>query len=73
MLKEQRKRRRLTQTQLGKLCNLSQSYISELERDNFFHSPTIKQIIAISKALNINPLDLTNYFIEKELSFHKNK
>ena len=71
MLKRQRKRRRLTQKQLGRLCNLSQGYISELEREEFFHSPTIKQVIAISKVLDLCPLDLSEYFIEKELCYKK--
>lgn len=71
MLKKQRKRRRLTQKQLARMCNLSQGYISELEREDFFHSPTIKQIIALSKALDLNPLEVSDYFIEKELCYKK--
>lgn len=67
VLKSNRKLKNLTQNKLSKLANISQSYISDLEKDYFVHSPTIKQIISLSEALSIEPRELAEYFIEKEL------
>ncbi|MDC2936213.1 helix-turn-helix transcriptional regulator [Clostridioides difficile] len=57
----------MTQRQLSKMTNISQSYISKLERECFYHSPTIKLIIELTKALEVDVLELTKYFIEKEI------
>ncbi|HGS9757348.1 helix-turn-helix domain-containing protein [Clostridioides difficile] len=67
VLKSNRKSKKLTQNQLSKLANISQSYISDLEKEYFVHSPTVKQIISLSKALSIEPRELAEYFIEKEI------
>lgn len=71
MIKSARKEKRITQAKLSELTGLSQSYISQLERPYFVHSPTVTQIIAISKALNLNPVILAEYFILKELNCNK--
>lgn len=68
MLKLLRKHNKLTQKQLGDLTGLHQSYISKLEDSNFHHSPTVTQIIALSNALDVNPIILAQYFIEKEIN-----
>ncbi|EOE7246013.1 TPA: helix-turn-helix transcriptional regulator [Clostridioides difficile] len=62
-----RTNKRITQRQLSKMTNISQSYISKLERECFYHSPTIKLIIELTKALEVDVLELTKYFIEKEI------
>ncbi|HFG9468100.1 TPA: helix-turn-helix domain-containing protein [Clostridioides difficile] len=67
VLKSNRKSKKLTQNQLSKLANISQSYISDLEKEYFVHSPTVKQIISLSKALSIEPCELAEYFIKKEI------
>ncbi|MGX9758867.1 helix-turn-helix domain-containing protein [Clostridioides difficile] len=67
VLKSNRKSKKLTQNQLSKLANISQSYISDLEKEYFVHSPTVKQIISLSEALSIDPCELAEYFIEKEI------
>ncbi len=67
VLKSNRKSKKLTQNQLSKLANISQSYISDLEKEYFVHSPTVKQIISLSKALFIEPSELAEYFIKKEI------
>ncbi|EGT3746512.1 helix-turn-helix transcriptional regulator [Clostridioides difficile] len=67
MLKISRTNKRITQRQLSKMTNISQSYISKLERECFYHSPTIKLIIELTKALEVDVLELTKYFIEKEI------
>ncbi|HSQ88708.1 helix-turn-helix transcriptional regulator [Romboutsia sp.] len=66
MIKSTRKKKCLTQLQLSNMTNLSQSYISRLEKTDFVHSPTITQIIAISKVLDLDPVILAKYFIRKE-------
>lgn len=68
MLKLLRKHNNLTQKQLAALTNINQSYISKLEQNKFYHSPTVTQIIALSNALNVNPIILAQYFIEKEIN-----
>lgn len=68
MIKTTRKRLRLTQRELAKRCNLSQSFLSELENKNNKKNVTIKQIIKIADGLNLNPRDLASWFIDKELN-----
>lgn len=68
MLKKARKNKNLTQMQLSAMTGISQSHISKLEQDKFIHSPTIRQVIALSEALEMNPLKLAEYFITKEIS-----
>lgn len=68
MIKTARKRQNLTQEKLAKRCNLSQSFLSELENKNNKKNVTIKQIIKIAYGLNLNPRDLASWFIDKELN-----
>lgn len=68
MIKSARRSKGITQSQLSKLTGISQSYISKLEKPYFLHSPTISQIISISKVLDIDPIELAKYFIIKELN-----
>ncbi|MGL5764024.1 MAG: helix-turn-helix domain-containing protein [Sarcina sp.] len=64
MLKTARERKGLTQKELAKLTNLSQSYISKLERiDLAPQFPSTKQIAVLAKELNICPISLINYFL----------
>ena len=67
ILKISRVNKKITQSQLSKMTNISQSYISKLERECFYHSPTITLIIELTKGLEVDALELTRYFIEKEL------
>ena len=68
MIKEARKKQRLTQNELAIKCNLSQSFLSELENKHKKKNITIKQIINISDKLKISPYELSNWFIDKELN-----
>ena len=68
MIKTTRKRQKITQKELAKRCNLSQSFLSELENKNNKKNVTIKQIIKIANELNLNPKDLASWFIDKELN-----
>lgn len=68
MIKRARLLKGLTQSELSEITGISQSYISKLEKPYFVHSPTITQVITISKALDIDPVSLARYFITKELN-----
>ena len=68
MIKEARKKQGLTQKELAIKCNLSQSFLSELENKHKKKNITIKQIINISDKLKISPYELSNWFIDKELN-----
>lgn len=71
MIKTSRKRQKITQKELAKRCNLSQSFLSQLENRNLRKNVTIKQIIKISSQLNINAYELAVWFIAKELRYHR--
>lgn len=68
LIKTTRKRQKITQKELAKRCNLSQSFLSELENKNNKKNVTIKQVIKIADGLNLNPRDLASWFIDKELN-----
>ena len=68
MIKEARKKQRLTQKELAIKCNLSQSFLSELEIKHKKKNVTIKQIINISNKLKISPYELSDWLIDKELN-----
>lgn len=69
LIKTTRKRQNFTQEKLAKRCNLSQSFLSELENRHKNKNVTIKQIIKIANGLNLNPKDLASWFIDKELNY----
>mgnify|MGYP003373222876 FL=1 len=73
MLKILRKQNGLTQSQLGKITGLSQSYISVLEKNYFVSSPTIRQVLILSDALGVDKVELFLYFAKKELEYIGNK
>lgn len=73
LLKILRKQKRLTQKELGELSGISQSYISNLEKNYLISSPTVRQILALSEALNVDEVELFLYFAEKELEFKSKK
>ena len=68
MIKEARKKQRLTQKELAIKCNLSQSFLSELESKHKKKNVSIKQIINISNKLKISPYELSDWLIDKELN-----
>lgn len=55
-LKEKRILANISQADLAERCNMSQSYVSRVERN--LKTPTIKAIEQFSNALNIHPYDL---------------
>ena len=68
MIKEARKKQRLTQKELAIKCNLSQSFLSELENKNNKKNVTIKQIVKLANILKINHHELSDWLIDKELN-----
>lgn len=70
MLKQARLKRGLRQKDISMYTGLSQGYVSKLENNCFKHSPTITQIVKLSILLDVDVLNLAEYFIEKELSFY---
>ncbi|MCD3351240.1 helix-turn-helix transcriptional regulator [Clostridium botulinum D/C] len=55
-LKEKRTLAKISQANLAKKCNMTQSYISRIERQ--LKAPTLKSLENLSNALNIHPCDL---------------
>lgn len=55
-IKEIRVEKGLTQIELARKANISQSYLSELESNK--KSPTLRQLCKIADALNVQPDEL---------------
>lgn len=72
MLKKARLNKKYTQNFLSKKTGISQSYISKLENSNK-HSPTIREILLLSKALDICPLCLSGWFMLKDSTINDSK
>lgn len=68
MIKTSREKQNLTQKEVALQCNLSQSFLSELENEQIKKNVTIRQIIKIAKALKLDPCELSCWFIKKELN-----
>ena len=49
-----RKKRRLTQEQLAETCDLSTSYIKQIESNKEFKNVSLTVILKISKALDVS-------------------
>jgi len=58
-IKEFRKIKKLTQTQLSEIVGISQNYLSEIERGKW--DIKLDLLIKISKALGVNPSKLIKY------------
>lgn len=68
MIKTSRKKQNLTQKELALRCNLSQSFLSELENKYIKKNVTIRQIIKIAHELKLDPCELSCWLIDKELN-----
>lgn len=61
-IKEYRVASCMSQSELSKMSGISQSYISRLENNDFFHkSPTLNVLEQIAIALQITPMLLLSY------------
>jgi len=68
LIKTSREKQNLTQKEVALQCNLSQSFLSELENKQIKKNVTIRQIIKIAQALKLDPCELSCWFINKELN-----
>lgn len=68
MIKTSREKQNLTQKEVALQCNLSQSFLSELENKQIKKNVTIRQIIKIAQVLKLDPCELSCWFINKELN-----
>ena len=59
-----RLKKRITQKQLADMIGVSQAYISKIE-SNEFVNVTIIEIIKLSKALSIDEIEISKYFLNK--------
>lgn len=64
IIRNTRLKKRITQKQLADLIGVSQAYISKIE-SNEFVNVTIIEIIKLSKALSIDEIEISKYFLNK--------
>ena len=64
IIRNTRLKKRITQKQLADLIGVSQAYISKIE-SNEFVNVTIIEIIKLSKALSIDEIEISIYFLNK--------
>ena len=64
IIRNTRLNKRITQKQLADLIGVSQAYISKIE-SNEFVNVTIIEIIKLSKALSIDEIEISKYFLNK--------
>lgn len=65
MIKRLRKEQGITQQELAKRCNMTQSFLSKIE--NYFYDITVSQIIVIARELKVNVIHVAGWFILKQL------
>lgn len=67
MLKKQRIKKGLTQSQLAKGIGIkNKGYISKLETNPYLCNPSVNIILKLSKELDISPIEVFIYFIENK-------
>jgi transcriptional regulator with XRE-family HTH domain len=64
IIRNTRLKKKITQKQLADLIGVSQAYISKIE-SNEFVNVTIIEIIKLSKALSIDEIEISKYFLNK--------
>lgn len=65
MIKRLRKEQGITQEELAKRCNMTQSFLSKIE--NYFFDLSVSQIIIIARELKVNVIHVAGWFILKQL------
>lgn len=66
-MRELRKKKRLTQKQLGYLIGVNQSYISKIENGNI-KSLTIGKFLKLAKVLGVKPEELLQILLKNQES-----
>ena len=56
--RELRKERHLTQRRLAAMVNIDFTYLSKIENERLEHTPSIKTIQGLAKALNVDEMEL---------------
>lgn len=64
MLKEERMKRSIPQTQLAKKLLISKSYLCKLEKYPYLCNPPVKLILKLSKELEIEHTEIYLHFVE---------
>ena len=64
LVRQVRKRKGLTISELSRLSGISQSYISDIERNHSY--PTIYGLCALAEALEVSPEELYRYVVKKD-------
>ena len=70
IIRIKRLQKRITQKQLAEMIGVSQAYISKIESDTFVNV-TLIEIIKLSKALQIDELEVAKYFLDKYNNSYK--
>ena len=65
MIKTYRKMKNITQKELAERLNVTQGYISKLEKGH--GNPTLEQIIHLANALGISAYSLASWLIDMKL------
>lgn len=64
MIKEKRKEKGLTQSQLAENLVISESYMSKLEKHPHLCNPSVNLILKLAKELDVTPVKIFLIFIE---------
>ena len=70
IIRNTRMKKRIIQKQLAEMIGVSQAYISKIESDAFVNV-TLIEIIKLSKALQIDELEVAKYFLDKYNNSYK--
>lgn len=57
-IRELRKRKNLTQQQLAEMAGIDDTYLSKIENDRLEYTPSIRTILDLAKALEVDELEL---------------
>ena len=68
IIRNTRMKKRIIQKQLAEMIGVSQAYISKIESDEFINV-TMIEIIKLSKALELDELEVDKYFLNKYNSY----
>lgn len=67
-MKYLRRKEGISQDDLAVKSGISQSQIAKLEGKRYSHSPTIRTVVNLAKALKVCPYRLSEYFVAKEVT-----
>jgi transcriptional regulator with XRE-family HTH domain len=59
-IRQLRKAKGLTQRELGDVVGVDFSYLSKIENDNLEHTPSVRTLVKLAEALDVDELELMN-------------